>query len=288
MLERSKVILSNKRKVDLNKVSTSSATLADHALPSNNFGLTLDSIAIEVKEEKEKQKDDSTALLLKPQSGCDSVYFELDEFDFSSDDDDSYETDSNEYDEEDLIKSKETDFFGSRKKNSDVSPAPPKPKRTFEHDVYVHLKEDHRQMGETLSVNFNDARTFRNNQAKSMYNVSPMLNEHVYETLPPIRDINNNQPPNDTSQLTKFNNDYSHISNVNSSHKTYNKDSSLKKLRMSNLATNNNMVIKAWFFSKMHDDLFSKSTHSVSKSLDFLFCYDYHLIIRLKNCFNIL
>jgi len=182
----------------------------------------------------------------------------MDEFDFSSDEDDSYETESNEYDEENenCDKLDETDSFSSNKiadnnktkcseQQQGQSPAPPKPKRTFEHDAYVHLKGENKFKTRIISNNHdtNSNRTFRNNQAKSMYNEkSIQLNEHIYETLPSVRDQNNQNTSShavlNNKQENKFN------SNTNIANKSNKNDVIMRKLRLNNLNIKKDMVRK--------------------------------------------
>ena len=302
-LERSKVILNNQKRVDLNKshfekanmmnsnensavTTLSSINSLSDIFSVTNFELNLNSIFLDMNDveiqhedqNEENRKTTTTNSIAETsqisslasttttnhQPKCESVYFELDEFDFSSDDD-SYETESNEYDGESCEKLNETDSLHSNKIENykhnkrleqEPSPAPPKPKRTFEHDVYVHLKEEDKlkttmNKNDVNSNNTNKNRTFRNNQAKSMYNENvTQLNEHIYETLPSIRDFNNNDA---TSQAAlnnnKLENKFTSITNV--SNKPTKNDVITRKLRLNNLNDNKNMVRKIAYLFKI-------------------------------------
>lgn len=288
-LERSKIILNNQKRVDLNNKShlfekvnmansgensavttLSSINSLSDIFSLANFELNLNSIFLDVNDADIQQNSQNEENIKKTtatttttestheltqissaastattnnQPKCESVYFELDEFDFSSDEDDSYETESNEYDGESCEKLNETDSFHSKVESTrqeEPSPAPPKPKRTFEHDVYVHLKEEDIS-GKNNFTKSN--RTFRNNQVKSMYNENvTQLNEHIYETLPSIRDFNNqNVPSQDTLNINKLENKTTSTINV-ATNKAPTNDIIKRKLRLNNLNVKKNMV----------------------------------------------
>jgi hypothetical protein len=298
-LERSKVILSNQNRVDLNKthlektlnmnsngnsavttLSSLNSFSSDAFSSVANLELNLNSIFLDMNDVTSQDNDDddddevtrkqppSTTSIIETSSAsttttnqpkCESVYFEMDEFDFSSDEDDSYETESNEYDEENenCDKLNETDSFISNKifdnnktKRSEQgqSPAPPKPKRTFEHDAYVHLKEEDKfktritsNNHENYIANINSNRTFRNNQTKSMYNEkSIQLNEHIYETLPSVRDLNNQNTTSHAVLNNKQENKFT--SNTNIANKSTKNDVIMRKLRLNNLNVKKDMV----------------------------------------------
>ena len=141
-----------------------------------------------------------------------SNYFELDDVEFS---DDSYEDGS--FDEDEDEEESNVDYDGdeddvttSITDLTNVAVPPPKPIRTFEHDVYVNSKDSyHAQPAIVSNINYNNnnnnlasylnnentmyvpSNNFkRNDKTRSLFN--KMLfgkeSEHVYETLPSVKE----------------------------------------------------------------------------------------------------
>lgn len=138
-----------------------------------------------------------------PAHACETSYFELDDVEFSDesydpDDDGFNDSDTDDDDEEEeefdgeyftnesnrrlsevpLYKLKLNNLL--RKANSEnkiPSPAPPKPKRTFEHDIYVNSK--------TFSKSF----TKNNGVETKSNNNNNVVNEHIYEALPSVKEF---------------------------------------------------------------------------------------------------
>jgi hypothetical protein len=140
----------------------------------------------------------------KTANTCETNYFELDDVEFSDEsydpDDDGFNSDTDDEDEEEefdgeyftnsersnrpvsdvpLYKLKSNNLLRKANSENRIPPAPPKPKRTFEHDIYVNSKN----LGKNIPKH-NKVETTNNNN-----NNTNMNNEHIYEALPSVKEF---------------------------------------------------------------------------------------------------
>jgi hypothetical protein len=139
-----------------------------------------------------------------------SNYFELDDVEFS---DDSYENGSYDDDDEEQEQESNIDYDGDEDDNvndintsitdlTNVAVPPPKPVRTFEHDVYINSKDSQPSIisnnNNNLAAYLNNENNLyvpsnnfkRNDKTRSLFNKMLFGKEieHVYETLPSFKE----------------------------------------------------------------------------------------------------